>query len=320
VGFTSFLARRTLLGVVVMWVVTTATFLLFFVAPKDPARLIAGKGATAAEIAAITRRLGLDRPLLVQYWRYLDRLLHFDLGTSYLNGASVSTILRRDLPPTLSVLTGGAVLWVIAGISAGILCATRARSLLDRISSVGVLIGLTFPTFVLGLLLLRAVYLPLNRVGFHWIQTGYEAPTQSIPGWAGHMILPWITIAALSAATYTRLIRGSLLETLSEDYIRTARAKGLSERRVLYRHAVRAALTPVISQLGLDIGALAGGAVVTEQVFGLGGIGQQFLASTQAGDTPVVLAITLIGALFVVTANLIADLFYSVLDPRVQLA
>jgi peptide/nickel transport system permease protein len=320
VGFTSFLARRTLLGILVMWVVTTAAFLLFFVTPQNPARLIAGKGATAAEIAEITRRLGLDQPAPVQYWRYLDRLVHFDLGTSYRNSAPVSTILRQDLPPTLSVLAGGAVLWLIAGISAGILSATRARSLIDRISNIGVLAGLTFPTFVLGLLLLRAVYLPLNRVGFHWIQTGYEPPTQSVAGWAGHMILPWITIAALSAATYTRLIRGSLLETLSEDYIRTARAKGLSERRVRYRHAVRAALTPVISQFGLDIGALAGGAVVTEQVFGLGGIGQQFLASTLAGDIPVVLAITLIGALFVVTANLIADLLYSVLDPRVQLA
>jgi peptide/nickel transport system permease protein len=320
VGFTSFLARRTLLGIAVMWVVTTATFLLFFVAPQDPARLIAGKGATAAEIAEITRRLGLDQPVPVQYWHYLDRLLHFDLGTSYLNGSSVSTILKRDLPPTLSLLVGGAALWLIVGISAGILSAIRARSLIDRISSVGVLIGLTFPTFVVGLLLLFVIYLPLNKHGFRWIQTGYEAPTQSVAGWAGHMILPWITIAAVSAATYTRLIRGSLLDVLGEDYIRTARAKGITERRVLCRHAVRAALTPVVSQLGIDLGALAGGAVVTEAVFGLGGIGQQALTSTLEGDAPVVLGITLMGTLFVVVMNIIVDVLYPVLDPRVKLA
>jgi peptide/nickel transport system permease protein len=320
VGFTSFLARRTLLGIAVMWVVTTATFLLFFVAPQDPARLIAGKGATAAEIAEITRRLGLDQPVPVQYWRYLDRLLHFDLGTSYLNGSPVSTILKRDLPPTLSLLVGGAALWLIVGISAGVLSAIRARSLIDRISSVGVLIGLTFPTFVVGLLLLFVIYLPLNKHGFRWIQTGYEAPTQSVAGWAGHMILPWITIAAVSAATYTRLIRGSLLDVLGEDYIRTARAKGITERRVLCRHAVRAALTPVVSQLGIDLGALAGGAVVTEAVFGLGGIGQQALTSTLEGDAPVVLGITLMGTLFVVVMNIIVDVLYPVLDPRVKLA
>ena len=319
-GFTSFLARRTLLGIAVMWVVTTATFLLFFVAPQDPARLIAGKGATAAEIAEITRRLGLDQPVPVQYWRYLDRLLHFDLGTSYLNGSPVSTILKRDLPPTLSLLVGGAALWLIVGISAGVLSAIRARSLIDRISSVGVLIGLTFPTFVVGLLLLFVIYLPLNKHGFRWIQTGYEAPTQSVAGWAGHMILPWITIAAVSAATYTRLIRGSLLDVLGEDYIRTARAKGITERRVLCRHAVRAALTPVVSQLGIDLGALAGGAVVTEAVFGLGGIGQQALTSTLEGDAPVVLGITLMGTLFVVVMNIIVDVLYPVLDPRVKLA
>lgn len=318
--FAGFLVRRLLLGAVVMWVVSVVTFGLFFVAPQDPARLLAGKSPTAAQIADISRRLGLDQPLLVQYWHYLDRLLHFNLGTSYFTGTPVNTILSQDLPPTLSVMIGGAVLWLAAGISAGILSATRARSLLDRASTIGVLIGITFPTFVVGLLLLFAVFLPLNRAGLHWIQTGYEGPSQSITGWAGHMILPWITIAAVSAATYTRLTRGALLDALGEDYVRTARAKGLSERRVLYRHAARAALTPVVSQLGVDIGTLAGGAVVTEQVFGLGGIGQQALTSIADGDAPVVLGIVLVGALFVVLANSVVDVLYSVLDPRVQLS
>jgi peptide/nickel transport system permease protein len=303
-----------------MWVVSVATFGLFFVAPQDPARLLAGKSPTATELAQINRRLGLDQPLLVQYWHYLDKLIHFNLGTSYFTGTPVNTILRQDLPPTLSVMIGGAVLWLLAGISVGILSATRARSLLDRVCTVGVLIGITFPTFVVGLLLVFGVFLPLNRAGFHWIQTGYEGPSQSITGWAGHMILPWITIAAVSAAAYARLTRGALLDALGEDYVRAARAKGLTERRVLYRHAVRAALTPVLSQLGLDIGQLAGGAVITETVFGLGGIGQQALTSIGNGDSPVVLGIVLAGALFVVLANIAVDVLYSVLDPRVQLS
>ena len=319
-GFVSFLVRRVLLGIIVMWLVTVGTFVLFFVAPQDPARLLAGKNTTAAQIASINHRLGLDQPLIVQYWHYLDRLVHFNLGTSYFTGASVNTILKQDLPPTLSVMVGGAVLWLIVGISVGILSATRARSVLDRIATTGVLIGITFPTFVVGLLLLLIVFKPLNQAGFHWIQTGYEGPTQSIVGWLGHMILPWITIAAVSAATYTRLTRGALLETLGEDYIRTARSKGLSERRVLYRHAVRAALTPVVSQLGVDIGTLAGGAVVTEQVFSLGGIGAQSVSSIFNGDAPVVLGVVLVAALFVVVANIVVDALYSVLDPRVKLS
>jgi peptide/nickel transport system permease protein len=303
-----------------MWFVTIATFLLFFVAPQDPARLLAGKNTTAQEIAQINARLGLNQPILVQYWHYLDRLVHFNLGTSYFTGTSVNTILKEDLPPTLSVMVGGAVLWLIVGISVGILSATRARTLVDRVATTGVLIGITFPTFVLGLLLLFLIYKPLNQAGFHWIQTGYEGPTTSFGGWIGHMILPWITIAAVSAATYTRLTRGSLLDTLGEDYIRTARSKGLSERRVLFRHGVRAALTPVVSQLGVDVGTLAGGAVVTETVFGLGGIGQQSVNSIVNGDAPVVLGIVLCAALFVVVANIIVDILYSVLDPRVKLS
>ncbi|HEY3734593.1 MAG TPA: ABC transporter permease [Streptosporangiaceae bacterium] len=318
--FLSFLVRRLLLGVVVIWVVTVSTFLLFFVAPQDPAAKLAGKAPSPGEIAAINRRLGLDQPLLTQYWHYLDRLLHFNLGTSFLTGSSVNTILKQDLPPTLSLMVGGAVIWFVVGVAAGILSATRARSLVDRVCTTGVLIGITFPTFVVGLLLIAFVYAKLNEAGLHWIQVNYEGPSQSIVGWAGHMILPWITVAAVSAATYTRLIRGSLLDTLGEDYIRTARAKGLSERRILYRHAIRSALTPVVSQLGIDIGTLAGGAVVVESVFGLGGIGQASLNAIQSGDTPIVLGVVLCASLFIVLANIIVDILYSLLDPRVKLS
>jgi peptide/nickel transport system permease protein len=170
-AFLTFLLRRVLLGAIVMWFVTVATFLLFFVAPQDPARLLAGKNPTPQEIADINHRLGLDQPLIVQYGHYLDRLIHFNLGTSFVNGISVNSILKQDLPPTLSLMVGGVVLWLIAGLGAGILSATRARTLVDRVATTGVLIGITFPTFVFGLLLLFAIYRPLNRAGFHWVQT-----------------------------------------------------------------------------------------------------------------------------------------------------
>ncbi len=318
--FLDFLFRRILLGALVLWLVSTVTFLLFFVAPQNPAVILAGKTPSPGQIASIRQRLGLDESIGVQYLHYLSRLLHGDLGTSYFTGTSVNTILKQDLPPTLSVLIGGVVIWMIVGIGVGIISATRARSLVDRIATVGVLIGITFPTFVVGLLLLFGVYLPLNRAGWHWIQPGYEGITQSVTGWAGHMILPWITIALVSAATYSRLTRGSLLEVLGQDYIRTAHAKGLSEHRVLYRHGLRAALTPVVSQLGVDIGVLAGGAVVTETVFGLGGVGQASVRAIATGDAPVVLGVVLVAALFVVVANLIVDIMYAILDPRVQLS
>jgi peptide/nickel transport system permease protein len=176
------------------------------------------------------------------------------------------------------------------------------------------------PVFVIGELLILVVFVPLNQHGFHWIQTGYSGPSQGLLTWVGHMILPWITLAAVQAAVYTRLVRGQLLDTLGEDYIRTARSKGLSERRVIFRHGVRAALTPVVSQLGVDVGQLLGGVIVVEEVFGLGGIGE---ASVQAIDTdnlPVIIGFVIIAAVFVVVANIIVDLVYALLDPRVRIA
>ncbi len=229
-------------------------------------------------------------------------------------------MLHQDLPPTASLVVGGLVLWLVVGLSVGILSATRPRSVFDRSSTVGVLIGLSMPTFVIGELLILVVFVPLNQHGFHWIQTGTPGPRKGSSPGSGHMILPWITLAAVQAAVYTRLVRGQLLDTLGEDYIRTARAKGLSERRVIFRHGVRAALTPVVSQLGVDVGQLLGGVIVVEEVFGLGGIGE---ASVQAIDTdnlPVIIGFVIIAAVFVVVANIIVDLVYALLDPRVRIS
>jgi peptide/nickel transport system permease protein len=316
-----FLIRRILTGIVVLWAVSTATFLLFFARPVDTvARALAGRAASPAVIQNAINQLGLNQPILEQYWHFIDKLLHGNLGFSYYSGESVNTIVKQDLPATASVVVGGVFLWLVVGLGVGILSATRARSLFDRLATVGVLIGVSMPVFVLGELLLLVVFLPLNQHGVTWIQDGYAGLSTGIVPWVGHMLLPWITLAAVQAAVYTRLSRGSLLDTLGEDYIRTARAKGLSERRVIYRHGVRAALTPVVSQLGIDVGSLLGGVVVVEVVFGIPGIG---LTSIQAIDTdnlPVIIGFVLIAAAFIVVANIIVDLFYSILDPRVRIS
>jgi peptide/nickel transport system permease protein len=316
-----FLGRRVAAGVVVLWAVSLATFLLFFTRPAVlVARSMAGKEPTAAELRQITRQLGLNQPIATQYWHYTDRLLHGNLGYSYVTGEPVTTILAQDLPRTASLVAGGVVLWLLVGIPIGILSATRARSVFDRTATVGVLAGLSLPTFVLGQLLLFAVFLQLNKHGFTWVQDGYAGPSQGLSAWAGHMILPWITLATVSAAVYSRLTRGSLLEALSQDYITTARAKGLSERRVTLRHGLRSALTPVVSQLGIDVGVLLGGVVVVENVFGIGGIGQDSVQAIDQGNLPVIIGFVLVAALFVVVANIVVDVCYTLLDTRVRLA
>ncbi len=317
----AFAIRRTLSGAVVLWVVSLGAFLLFFTRPAiSVARSMAGKEPTAAQLRQITRQLGLNQPIAAQYGHFLDRLLHGNLGYSYATGEPVTTILAQDLPRTASLVAGGVVLWLAAGISVGVLSATRARSLFDRLATAGVLAGLSLPTFVLGQLLLFGVFLQLNKHGFTWIQDGYVGPTQSLTGWAGHMILPWITLATVSAAVYSRLSRSSLLETLGQDYIRTARAKGMPERHVVLRHGLRSALTPVVSQLGIDVGTLLGGVVVVETVFGLGGIGQDSVQAIDQGNLPVIIGFVLAAAVFVVVANIIVDIAYTLLDPRVRLS
>jgi peptide/nickel transport system permease protein len=320
-AITGFLTRRILTGIVVVWLVATGAFFLFFARPvATVARQLAGREATPAVINEVIRNLGLDQPIMVQYWHFLDGLLHGNLGYSYFTGESVNTMLKQDLPPTISLVIGGTVLWLVVGLSVGIISAVRARGVFDRISNVLVLVGLSMPVFVIGELLLLVVFVPLNQHGFHWIQTGYAGISQGLGVWTGHMILPWITLAAVQAAVYTRLSRGQLLDTLGEDYIRTARAKGLSERRVIFKHGVRAALTPVVSQLGVDVGQLLGGVVVVETVFGLGGIGQVSVQAIFTDNLPVIIGFVIIAAVFVVVANIIVDLVYALLDPRVRIA
>jgi peptide/nickel transport system permease protein len=315
-----YLVRRILTGLVVIWLVSTAAFFLFFARPVTTvARELAGHAATAETIQSVITNLGLNQPIMTQYWHFLNNLVHGNLGYSYFTQESVDTMLKQDLPPTVSLVIGGTILWLILGFTVGIISATRARSVFDRSANVLVLIGLSMPVFVIGELLIWLVFQPLYSHGFTWINTGYAGITSGVGPFFGHMILPWITLAAVQAAVYTRLSRGQLLEALGEDYIRTARAKGLSERRVVFRHAVRAALTPVISQLGVDVGQLLGGVVVVEVVFGLGGIGQVSVEAVDQDNLPVIIGFVILAAIFVVIANIVVDLLYAALDPRVRI-
>jgi peptide/nickel transport system permease protein len=316
---TRFLLRRALFGVLVLWLISVAVFVLFFIAPHDPARTIAGRQATPETVAAVRHRLGLDQPVLRQYGHFLARLVRGDLGYSYYNSEPVRSLIASRLPVTVSLTVGGAVLWLALGVGIGVLAARRPRSPVDRGATVFVLAGLSMPTFLVGLLLLYVLFFRLHLAGVNAFPGGGYVPiTQNPARWAQHLVLPWLTVALVSAATYSRLTRVSLLEVLGEDYIRTARSKGMSERRVIYRHALRSALTPVVTQLGIDVGALLGGAIITEDVFGLPGLGQLAVQSVTTQDLPVIVGIVLVAAFFVVLANIVVDLLYAVLDPRVR--
>ncbi len=315
-----FLVRRITFAVVVIWVAVTIVFILYFVAPHDPARLIAGRQATAQTLADVRHRLGLDRPILDQYASFLWRLLHGDLGYSYVNSAPVTTIIGQDLPVSASLGLGAAVIWLLIGVSSGVLGAVRPRSLADRATTGFALFFYSMPTFLLGELLLLVLFFRLHLLGFDFFPgSGYVGITQSPYQWFVHLVLPWFTLALVLSATYTRLTRASMLDVLGEDYIRTARAKGIGEKRVIVRHGLRAALAPVVTQFGVDIGQLVGGVIVTETVFGLPGLGQQIISSISRQDLPVIIGLVVLASAFVVTASIVVDLFYAVLDPRVRL-
>jgi peptide/nickel transport system permease protein len=318
---TRFLARRVVFGLIVLWIVATLVFIMYFVAPHDPARLLAGKGATATTLRDVQHRLGLDRPIIDQYGSYLWRFLHGNLGYSYFSQEPVTTIIGQDLPVTASVAVGGAVLWLLIGVSSGVLAATRPRSIADRTVTAMALFFYSMPTFLLGELFLLLLFFRLHLLGFDFFPgSGYVGITQDPAQWARHMILPWFTIALVTASVYSRLTRGSMLDVLGEDYIRTARAKGLRERRVIYRHGLRAALSPVVTQFGIDLGTLLGGIIVTETVFGLPGLGQQIVQAITRQDQPVIIGFVILASFFIVVANIVVDLLYAVLDPRVRLS
>jgi len=321
-----FLTRRILQGVLVLWLMTVTVFLIFFVGPgsKSVPRALAGRQATPQEIKTITARLWLNRPLWEQYKHYFwdGLIIHHSLGEDYYNQVPVTTIIRQAFPVTLSLVVGASLIWVTIGVATGILSAVRTRSVLDRTFTVQALLFYSMPTFVLGLMLIWFLYSILTAHGLAWFVAPLTQPPSAFTHpltWAHVMILPWLTIALVSAATYTRLTRCSMLDVFGEDYIRTARSKGMSERRVIFRHNLRAALTPMVTQFGLDVGSLIGGAIVTEQIFGMDGLGFEAVRAITNQDLPLIIGVVIVASTGVIVANLIVDIFYAVLDPRVRI-
>lgn len=314
--------RRLLWGLVLLVLVSALTFAIFYVLPSaDPAQLRAGRNASPETLAAIRHDLGLDRSLLSQFWTFLTNLfLHGNLGYSYYSGASVGSLIVNRMGATISLTIGAVAVWLLLAVPIGIVSAVRRGSWLDRFTMGGALVAVSAPVYWLGLV---ALYLFADDIGKWPILPGansYVSFTDNPWSWFTGLILPWLVLAATFAAVYARLLRGNLIEALSEDYVRTARAKGLSERRVVLRHALRGAVTPLITLAGLDIGLLLGGAVLTETVFDIPGIGKLNYDAITHADYPVIQGTVLLAAVFVIVANIVVDILYAYLDPRVRAA
>ena len=318
-----YVARRLLYLLLVVLIITLATFLIFYVMPPgDPAIAFAGKTPTPSVIKAVKEQFGLDQPIHMQYLRFVRDLFLGDeygwpgLGFSYDTRSSVRDAIFGRIPVTMQLGAGAAVLWLIIGISVGITSALKRRTFVDRAAMSFALFGVSAPVFAVGLL---GLYIFWQVLG--WSPgTGFTPFKEDPGGWFAHMWLPWIVLSLQYAAFYARMVRGNLLETLGEDYIRTARAKGLSERKVIGKHALRSSLTPVVTLFGLDFSLLLGGAILTESVFNLPGLGQLVISAVNRSDIPVVLATTVVAALFVSFMALVIDLIYGFLDPRVRLS
>ena len=320
---TRYITRRIIGMVFLLILVSAVTFFIFNVFPStDPAALRAGRQPTPEIIASIRQDLGLDRPLPVQFVDYIWSVFaHQDFGRSYVSNVDVLDQIRENLPATISLTIGGVVVWLLFGISIGIISAVRHRTLFDRVAIGLSLIAISAPVYWLGLV---SLYLfapddfgvfPLEFLGG---QGSYVPLSQDPVKWVQSLVLPWFVLATTFAAVYARLLRGSLLDVLGEDYIRTARAKGLGERTVVLKHGVRSAITPVVTVLGLDVGILLGGAILTESVFNIPGIGRLAYDAITRGDLPIVQGTVLFGAFFIVIMNLIVDILYAFLDPRVR--
>jgi peptide/nickel transport system permease protein len=315
-----YIIRRLLWVVVLLFAVSALTFVIFYVFPSaDPAVLRAGRNANPEAIAQLRHALKLDKPVYVQYLDYMQRaFLHFDFGFSFQNDISVKKQIFDRLPATASLALGAAVVWLIAGITVGIISAIKRHTFIDRAAMTGALIAISSPVYWLGLL---GLFLFATDIGKFHIFKGagtYRPITDDPSAWFGSLILPWLVLAAAFAAFYARLLRASLIEVMGEDYIRTARAKGLKERDVIFRHGMRSAITPLVTALGLDIGVLLGGAILTESVFNIPGIGRLAFDAILNSDLPTIQGTVLLGAFFIVIANLVVDIAYAFLDPRVR--
>jgi peptide/nickel transport system permease protein len=330
----AYLIRRLFAAAVMLVVIVMVVFGIFFLVPKwagvDVALNFVGKQADPAAVEGVRQKLGLSDPIYSQVWEFFKGIF---AGRTYVGGGdsvhcaapcfgysfrteqAVWPVLTDRFPVTLGLALGAAVLWLIFGVAAGVLSALKRGTIWDRGAMVVALAGVSLPIYFTGMLSLAVFVFGLN-----WFDGQYVPLEDNVGGYFGGMILPWITLAFLYAAMYARITRATMLEILGEDYIRTARAKGLREQKVIGKHAMRSTMTPVLTMLGMDLGALIGGAILTETTFSLPGLGQAVLNAIRTQDLPVILGVTLVTSLAVLIANLVVDVLYAVIDPRVRLS
>jgi peptide/nickel transport system permease protein len=321
----AFLVRRLFWAVFLLLAATIVTYVIFFLVPGDPASLACGKACTPQDVARVRHLLFLDRPIYVQYLHFLWNLIgHQSLGTSYANRVPVNYYIGQEVPVTASLVFGGAIFWLAISVPIGVLSALKPRSLLDRGAMVFVLIGISAHPVWIGLILSFVFGYKLGLTPISGYCNFFGAGAADNCGgpvqWAYHLLLPWCTFMLLFAALYVRLIRANVMETMNEDYVRTARAKGSPERRVLLHHILRNSMLPVVTILGMDIGLALGGAIFTESIFNLHGLGQQLVQSAQQLDLPVIMGIVIFSTIAVITFNLLVDIAYAFLDPRIRLS
>jgi peptide/nickel transport system permease protein len=311
-----FVVRRLLSMAVVLFAISVLTFMIFNVIPAgDPAVRMAGKSANATTIGAIRRDWGFDKPIYEQYLKTMEKTFSGKL-VSYINQRNVLDEIKKDVPRTFSLAIGAAIIWMLFSIALGLYTAVRAGQFSDRFLTVLALVGISMPVFWIGALM--NYYLGFKLGVFP--NGGYVPLSEDPIQWAYHLVMPWTALSLLFIGIYSRVLRSNVLDTMNEDYVRTARAKGLSERQVLIRHVLRNSLIPIVTLWGLDFGAvLGGGAILTEAVFDLQGVGQYAAESVNQLDVPPVLAVTLFGAFFIVLLNTLVDIVYAYLDPRIRL-
>ncbi|HET7244433.1 MAG TPA: ABC transporter permease [Streptosporangiaceae bacterium] len=332
----AFIIRRLIAAVFLLVIVSMVTYAIFFLLPKlggqtnyGLATQYVGRNPTRSAVLQMEKQLGLDKPVYLQYWTYLRTLVaggHYTTGTgsaycpppcfgySFKNQQPVWPMMVSDIPVTVSLAFGAAILWLFFGITVGVISALRRGTLFDRFSMGLALAGVSLPIFFTGLI-------SLELFSYKWPifpNVTFVPLTQNPLLWARNLVLPWVTLAFLYAALYARLTRAGMLETMSEDFIRTARAKGLPERTVIVKHGLRAALTPIITIFGMDLGALLGGAILTEYTFSLHGLGLFTIEAINDQDFPEIMGVVLLAAFFIVIANLVVDILYAVVDPRVR--
>jgi peptide/nickel transport system permease protein len=312
---TAYIVRRLGWCLVVLVLVCAITFVIFFAVPGNPAQLIAGKYATKETIALVEKRLGLDQPMPLQFLHFVSHAAYGDWGFSYVSQQPVLGTIMVAFPKTLSLTFGAVLIWLLIGIPAGIVSALKPGSFWDRATMVFTLVGISAPAYWIGILFLRYF---ADRLGWFPLGDYTEIGQGGVVEWAHHLVLPWITLALLYAGWYARMTRAQMLDIGRLDYVRTAFAKGLPTRVVVGKHIFRNALLPLVTMLGMDVAYLFGGAVLTESVFGIPGIGGLAWRAIRQRDLPMVMGTVLFAAIFIVVANLLVDLLYFALDPRIQ--